>query len=250
MAEEKVNNQDVVSKRALLRERLSKKYPGEDFSDDEAVASRISADYDDYEGMQERERTLNEMFKNDPRSATFLNEWREGGNPVVALVRTYGDTFRDALEDEAMQEELAKANQEWLDRVAKEGQLEEEYNKNLQASLELIDRMGLPEQEVDDVVGQLVQIANDVIMGKFTEAAINLVRKGVKHDEDVAVAGHEGEVRGRNANIKEKLLKGRQGDGMARLGSASAAAPQPKQARRMRGDDIWNAPEVRSGRKS
>lgn len=39
----------------------------------------------------------------------------------------------------------------------------------------------------------------------------------INHDDDVATAAREGEVRGRNTRIEERLRRGQRGDGTASL---------------------------------
>ncbi|MBQ3918171.1 MAG: hypothetical protein II695_00720, partial [Oscillospiraceae bacterium] len=99
-----------------MTERLQSRYPEMDFSDDEAVFGRIYDDYDDYDkniaGYQEREKAFEDMFAADPRSASFLQSWRDGGDPTIELVRQFGTDIKDAIDDPVRQEEMAAANKE------------------------------------------------------------------------------------------------------------------------------------------
>jgi hypothetical protein len=131
-------------------------------------------------------------------------------------------------------EEIAAANKEYVDRVAKEQELEDEYQKNLQESLAYLDTFqkesGLSDDEVDDVMAFLVNIVKDGIMGKFTPESIDMAKKAINHDVDVEEANMEGEVRGKNARIEEKLRKNNRGDGTASLdgkNSGGTARPMP-----------------------
>ena len=223
----KADNQEVKTKRQLLNERLQGRYPDIDVNDDEAVFGRISDDYDQYDndiaGYQEREKAFADMFDKDPRSADFLMNWREGGDPVVALVRNFGTEITDAVNDPERQEELAEANKEFVERVAKSKELEAEYQKNLAESLETIAAMqeekGLTDEEVDNAMELLAGIYRDALVGKFTRDSIEKALMAIKHDADVAAAAHEAEVRGKNATVEEKLRKpARKGDGMPALG--------------------------------
>ena len=89
-----VKNQQVTSKREAFNERLRSRYPDKSFEDEEALFGQISDDYDEYDkniaGYQEREKAFVDMFNKDPRSAAFLQDWRNGEDPEVALIRRHG----------------------------------------------------------------------------------------------------------------------------------------------------------------
>lgn len=223
---EDVVNQDNRSKRELLQERLAKKYPDKDFSDDDSFFGQISDDYDasdeELNGYKEREGKFADLLTSDPRSASFLVDWKNGKNPLVALIERFGEEdFREALDDPALREQLSEANQKFVERVAKEKDLEEEYNANLAETLAYLDKLqeeeGLSDEEIAETVQFLANIVKDGIVGKFTPESIEMARKALHHDENVAVASEEGEVRGRNAKIEEKLRKKGAGDGLPHL---------------------------------
>lgn len=222
----KVDNQEVKSKRQSMTERLQSRYPDMDFSDDEAVFGRISDDYDEYDknisGYQEREKAFEDMFNADPRSASFLMSWRDGGDPVVELVRQFGTDVKDAVDDPERQEQMAEANKEFVQRVAKEKELTDIYQQNIAESLATIDKMkeenGLSDEQLDAAMIFLIGIITDGVMGKFTPETIDMAMKAINHDQDVALAEQEAEVRGKNAAVEAKLRKGKQGDGMPSLG--------------------------------
>ena len=244
-------NQKVKTKRDLLKERISKKYPDQDFSDDENFAGRINDDYDDYDKnigeYKNREKSLSDMFNADPRSATFLTDWRNGQDPVISLIRTFGDDLKSALEDPDKQEELASANKEYVERVSKEKDLDEEYQRNLQESLNALDEVqqknGISDDKVDDAISWLVNISRDIMMGKFTPDALDMAMKAINYDKDVTAAQHEGEVEGKNKKIEMQLRKGGKGDGTAasmggRGGDAGRNIPVPPPERNA--GTIWD----------
>ena len=70
---EEVVNQDNRSKRELLQERLAKKYPDKDFSDDDSFFGQISDDYDasdeELNGYKEREGKFADLLTSDPYRA-------------------------------------------------------------------------------------------------------------------------------------------------------------------------------------
>lgn len=233
-------NKDVKkSRRQSLAERMKGRYPEKDFTDDEALYGQINDDYDDFDRQiseyQGREKALNDMFSSDPRSATFLTEWRNGEDPVVALVRQFGTDIKDAIDDPEKLEDIAKANKEFVERVAKEKELEETYKSNLSASMSALDALqqerGLTDEQTDGIVDFLVRIVGDGIQGKFSRESYEMALNAINHDLDVATAAEEGEVRGKNAKVEATLRKRAKGDGTVALdGSNGSPAPRVRQS--------------------
>ena len=230
-------NPTVKSNRDKFRERMSKKYPDHNFDDEEALYGQIGDDYDGYEqeinGYKEREKAFSDLFTSDPRSASFLTNWRKGGNPAIELVRMFGDDFVEELKDPDKQEELAKASQEYAERVAKEKDFDEQYQKNIAETLSTIkatrDEKGWSDEQVDEIMEFLVNIMKDGILGKFSRESIEMASKAINHDADVEEAAHEGEVRGRNAKIDEKLRKKSHNDGTANLSGKNGGGGSKRQ---------------------
>lgn len=224
-------NTEVNSNRDRYAERLKAKYPDKEYADDEALFGQINDDYDSYDneisGYRDREKALTDLFASNPRSAAFLTDWRMGEDPIVGLVRKFGDDFKQALEDPEKQEALAAANKEYAERIAKEQEYESQYQQNIAETSATIERMqqeqGLTDDDVDGAMTFLIGIMKDGLLGKFSEESIHMALKAIKHDADVAQADIEGEVRGRNTRIEEKLRKQNRGDGTASLGGRNSA---------------------------
>ncbi|MBD5230811.1 MAG: App1 family protein [Bacteroidales bacterium] len=216
----------VKSRRESQIERLRKKYPEKKFEDDEEIYGQIYDDYDEYdkelEGYRGREKQLSDMFAADPRSAQFLTDMHRGEDPVLGLVRNFGVEIKDVLDDPEMQDKIAEANKEFVERTAKSKKLDEEYETNMDATLETLrkfqEERGMSDEDVDKIVDFLLTIVRDGVMGKFSVETLDLACKAMNYDMDVAAAGEEGEVAGRNAKISEKLRRGAKGDGTAPLG--------------------------------
>ena len=219
-------NNPVRSRRDQHLERLRTKYPDRKFEDDEEIFGQISDDYDAFEAengaMKEREKSLSNMFRENPQAAFILNDMREGKDPVTSLVRRLGMEIRDVIDDPAMQDKIEAANKEYIDRVAKSKKLDEEYERNMDTTLnktlpEYQEAHGLSDAEVDAIGAAWVQIIREGIMGILSPETITLIANALNHDADVANAQEEGEVAGRNAKIVEKMRNSRKGDGITNL---------------------------------
>lgn len=233
-------NSNTKSRRDQHLERLRKKYPEKKFEDDEEIYGQISDDYDNYEKELEdyrgREKTLSDMFAADPRSAQFLTDMHNGNDPVLGLVRNFGVEIKDVLDDPEMQDKIAEANKDFVERVANSKKLDEEYEQNMDASLETLRQFqqerGMSDEQIDSVVDFVLGIVRDGVMGKFSAETLDMACKALNYDEAVASAEEEGKVAGRNDKITEKLRKSQKGDGTAPLGGkngqGSAAPRKPK----------------------
>jgi len=220
-----IETKPVSANRQKAYERMAKKYPDKNFDDEDVFFGAINDDYDgvvaENNGYKEREKAFSDMFSSDPRSAAFLTNWRKGEDPAVQLVRQFGTEIKDAIDDPDRQEQIAAANKEYVERIAKEKELDDVYQKNLEASLKYLDEFqqknGLSDEEIDQTMEFLVGIVKDGILGKFSPESIDMARKAITHDADVTTASQEGEVRGKNTKVEEKLRKQEKGDGTKQL---------------------------------
>ena len=226
----------VKNNKERYTERLKKKYPDRNFDDDEVLFEQVNADYDSYdkelEDYRANEKALADMFMSDPKSAAFFTRWSKGSDPVEVLVELYGDDFRDALDDPEKLKGIMEANKKFAEKVAKEKEYEDAYNKNIEETKKNIDivqsREGLSDDDIDNAMEFLIGVMTDGILGKFSVETISMAIKAIKHDDDVALADREGEVRGRNEKIIEKIKRSEQGDGITNLSGAGAPVPMEK----------------------
>lgn len=232
MADNQTPIETPKSKRALFDERMKQRYPERDYYDDEALFGQINDDYDSYEkelgDYKERERRLNEMLSTDPRSAQFITDMARGADPWIAVIERLGiDGVTDLMNDPDKQEAYAEANKKYVERLAKEKSLEEEYEKNFSESMSLLEQIQqerhLGDETIDAAMDLVNRMAKDAILGKFTAETIDMALNAVTHDADVENARSEGMVAGRNAKIDAKLRKQQGGDGTPNLAGSNNA---------------------------
>ena len=229
-------NNQVKSRRDQQLERLRKKYPDKKFEDDEEIYGQISDDYDQYEheldDYRGREKALGDMFSADPRSSQFLADMHNVQDPVLGLVKNFGIEIKDVLDNPEMQDKIAEANREYVERVARSKQLDEEYEKNMDASLATLrqfqEERGMSDEQIDAVADAMLTVVKDGVMGKFSRETLEMFVNAINHDSDVANASEEGRVAGRNAKIVEGLRKQNKGDGTSPLHGKNGGAPKNK----------------------
>lgn len=240
---ENVANQPIKTKEDIALERMKAKYPDKDFSDKSLFHSQIVEDFvdggDRIAKYEEDERALSDMILADPRAAQILVDMRNGKDVATSLVRMFGNEIKDAIDDPERLDEMAEAQKDYMDRVAKEKEYEDIYKGNLEQTLNDIEavqqEMGLSDEQVDAAMAHLQKIVSDGVMGKFSPESIKMALKAISHDEDVALAAHEGEVKGRNTKIEEKLRKEKKGDGMPTINSKNNNVAQAR-----RGSSIFD----------
>lgn len=235
MAEEK----QVKTRRDQFGERLKKKYPDREYADDEALFGQINDDYDEYDkqlsGYKERESKLTDMFTHDPRSAQFITDMAQGKDPWASLISRIGiDGVKEMLDDPDKMDEFAASNKEYVDRMAKQKGLEEEWEKNMKVTLSMLEQkqqeLGLSDEQIDAVADWVKDITNDAVLGIIRPETVDMALKAINHDADVATASEEGEIRGKNAKAEAKLRKPTRGDGTPTLAGANNS-PAPSRRR-------------------
>lgn len=225
------------SARSRMMERMKTRHPDTEFADDdddalyEAMNADMDADAEELSGLKEREQKLVDMFENDPRTATFLASWMKGENPYVAMARIFGSDMFDFAGDPDFADKMAEANKEYLDRLAKSKNLEEEHKKNWSASMDMLDKLedeGIPAEDLTYAIQKLGEIADNGSEGRFSEEDVRMVIAAKNRDKDIEEARHEAEVKGRNAKIKEMKRSANSGDGVTALGGGTQSAMSNK----------------------
>ena len=220
-------NTEVKSNRDRYMERLKTKYPDKEFADDEALFGQTNDDYDSYDnelsGYRERKKLSRTYLQATRAVPLFLPTGERAKTLSSVWCVNSGMISRPHLKTPKSREALAAANKEFAERIAQEKEYEGEYQKNLNETLTTLETMqqdeGLSDEDIDSAMDFLVGIVRDGIMGKFTRESVAMALKAIRHDSDVEQADREGEVRGRNTKIEEKLRKGSKNDGTANLGS-------------------------------
>lgn len=239
------------SKRQEYISRLAKRYPdkhyGDDSSDDDiygAASEAYDADQQELAVHRRDSRSIKEMFERDPRNARFFLAMRDGADPDVELMKLYGPEIRDILdniEDPEMQQKLAQAQQEFLERAAQSRKLQDEYEANLPLSLEALDKAqeeyGISDEERDRAMALLLKIQTDALRGIFAPESMLMALKALNYEQDMAQADAVGEIRGRNAKIDAKLRRQGAGDGLPVIGGSNTAG-EPAES-----DDIFDIAE-------
>lgn len=231
------DNKQVKSRRDQIGERLKKKYPDREYADDEALFGQINDDYDEYDkelsDYREKESQLSEIFNRDPRSAQFITDVAQGKDPWTTLINRIGiDGVKEMLDDPEKMDAFAASNKEYVERIAKEKGLEDEWQKNMKATLAMLEQkqqeLGLTDEQIDQAADWIRDVTNDAVIGIIRPETIDMALKAINHDADIAAAGEEGEIRGKNTKVEAQLRKPKRSDGTPTLAGANNAPAPPR----------------------
>lgn len=212
-------------------EEFKKSHPEWDGTDpaefQKLAAAEITRLRAEAEAARQREQAIAAMLEADPRAGAFLRNWSEGNDPAVELMRQFGPELREALDNPELQQRLAEANSEYLERLERERGLDSEFSSNIAESLAMVDRLGA-DRSLDDALLErawewLRKVTDDGIHGVVSEEAMLMAIKAVSHDADVAEARRAGEISGRNEAIDAHLRQCAAGDGTIASASAGGA---------------------------
>lgn len=187
------------------------------------------------------------MFMENPEAAYLFNDILDGKEQLgVSLMRHFGQTFRDAVDDPTDEnvKAFADAMDEHAAKIKENDKLQDEFEANADESAAVIEQWqkekGLTPEQVEatrDFINE--QFAN-LIVGKISPAMLEMAYKGLNYDKDVAAAEENGAAQGRNEKIKEQLRKGK-GDGMPMIqgGAKPKGLPQGTLLQQSGRKDPW-----------
>lgn len=214
------DNQDVKSKKDLLLERLRGQHPDLNTDDEDALYGTINDNFDNFEQYktereaadskrQEVDKNLSDRFNSDKQFGKFfLGAMQKDSNPVLEFLKVYGMEIKDYLDDPEKAEEIGKMQQENLERIAKGEELEENYSRNLEQSLDLIEKYQqeneMTDEQAENIIAELTKDAENVIMGIFTPQMIEDKMKSLNYSADIETAQREAFVEGKNQKIDEQ----------------------------------------------
>jgi hypothetical protein len=212
---ENTENKEVTSRKQKVLDRLKATRPELNPDNEEELFGAIDDDFDDFDDyrtkMEEGNQKVLDWLDKDEKNAAMLVSMMNGGNLVEELVKEYGDDLSAALEDPDNAEKLAQASKAYHEKVLQSKQFDEEAAKNMEDTFKALDEAqaaaGVDEETTNKAFELYCNIINDAIVNKVSADTWGLFIKAVTHDQDVEEAGVKGELKGRNAKIKDLQSK-------------------------------------------
>lgn len=184
----------------------------------------------DYKGRYEKQNEVNSALagriSEDPRLGALIAgimETDKNGkrrNPAYVIAKLYG---KDFLEDEESMGALEEGYAEYLEGAKKTKAESEKAQENFLESMKRVDAYaesnGLAEEKVEELRYALVQAADEMLAGNFSDVFIETIAKGLSHDADVQEAADTGYVEGKNEKVSMKF--GKQEGDMPSMGTTT-----------------------------
>lgn len=228
---------DVLkSKKDTFRERFASRYPSLNMDDEEEYYGRMGQLLDEFEGYEGNSRKMRESMSKSPVFAELMVAARDQDDfdPIVWMVQNKGLDLQALANDPEYSGKLADAHNSYLEKLAKQDEIEKQMAENMPASVEAVRakaaEMGLSEQQAEEVIGNLYKIMDDLIVGKIDPAYFEMVAKGMNYNSAVETAREEGVATGLNTKVEDKLrdMSGQRERPSGRQASVSERRPVPK----------------------
>lgn len=226
--------------RAAFSKRFSKRHSDIDFEDKEARYAAMNDDADALGQYEESGAALSKMLDNNKwLAAMVLDSTRKGMHPFEWMA-SQGIDIKAALDDEELGKKVADQITEYQEKVAEQEKHGEELMKNLQKSREALDKLGLSEDEANELYGKVWGVIGDAEEGNISSDTWKLFKNAYNYDTDVSSAREEGAMQGRNEKIQNKVRTS-SSEGIPpslSSGGTGNAPAKPKQRRSSFFDDI------------
>ena len=185
---------------------------------------------DEYKSKYDRQNEVNSALagriSEDPRLGALIAgimETDDKGNrknPAYVIAKLYG---KDFLEDEDAMQAMEEGYAEYLEGAKNTQAESKKAQENFLESMKRVDAYananGLADEAAEELRHALVNAADEILLGTFSDAFIATVAKGLSHDADVQEAADTGYVEGKNEKVAMKFGKG-EGD-MPSMGTAT-----------------------------
>lgn len=200
------------SKKDTFRERFQGRYPDVNVDNEDDYYGAANQMLDDYELFENNSRNMRDRMMKSPVFAEMIVAAgkQDDFDPVVWMVENKGLDLQALQDDPDYSKKLADAHNTYIEKRAKQDEIEKQMAENMPASIEAVRskaaEMGLTDEQAEKVIGQMYQVMDDLIVGKIDPAMFELMAKGMNFDTAVQDAKAEGIAEGLGTKIDDKLV--------------------------------------------
>lgn len=199
------------TKREAFRRRMAEREPDLNLDDEDAYYGYMDDMVTEYDEYRTSSDAMRKNMDHSPALAEMFVAAREeeSFDPVLWMVRNKGLDLDALRDDPDYAEKVAEAHNEWLAKRAKADEINEQAAANMPKSIENIQakaaEMGLTDEQVDEIVGEIYQMGNDLTLGIIPVNIFEMLAKGKTRDADVEMAREVGIAEGLNTKVNDKL---------------------------------------------
>lgn len=200
-----------MSNKERFRQRYAKRNPDLNMDDEEAYYGSINQLMDEYEGYEGNSKRMRESLSKSPAFAELMVAARnqDDFDPVVWMVQNKGLDLKALADDPDYSKRLADAHNAYLEKLAKQDEIERQMTENMPASVESVrakaSEMGLSDEQAEEVIGRMYQVMDDLILGRLDPLIFEMIAKGMNYNQDVEAAREEGVAEGISKKVTDKL---------------------------------------------
>lgn len=196
---------DERPNRTAFSKRFSKRHSDVDFEDKEARYAAMNDDADALGRYEESGQALSKMLDNNKwLAAMVLDSTKKGMHPFEWMA-SQGIDIKAALEDEELGKKVADQITEYQEKIAEQEKHGEQLMKNLQKSREALDKLGLSDDEANDLYGKVWGVIADAEEGNISSDTWKLFQNAYNYDSDISSARDEAAMQARNEKIQNKV---------------------------------------------
>lgn len=199
------------TKREAFRRRMAEREPNLNLDDEDAYYGYMDDMVTEYDEYRTSSDAMRKNMDHSPALAEMFVAAREeeSFDPVLWMVRNKGLDLDALRDDPDYAEKVTEAHNEWLAKRAKADEINEQASVNMPKSIEAIQakaaEMGLTDEQVDEIVGEIYQMGNDLTLGIIPVNIFEMLAKGKTHDADVEEAREVGIAQGLETKVNDKL---------------------------------------------
>lgn len=234
---------NIEESKPKFKDRISKLYPDASVETDDDLENLYNRYADDKEneldGINGNLQVIEDLMSADEDLRVVLTDMIVNKRPFRASIAKYlSPEDLTPLPTDEDYDSVRQAYNERLERGKSQASRMEEVNKNEEQTYKTFEDFVAQRQLSDEQASKLNDTIGDVfenlLMKKITPEMLDMFSKAINYDDDVAKAGNEGEIRGRNASIEAKRIESRtpKGDGIPNI-VGGAAEPEKKDGDRV-----------------
>lgn len=224
---------DERPNRTAFSKRFAKRHSDVDFEDKEARYAAMNDDADALGKYEESGAALSKMLDNNKwLAAMVLDSTRKGMHPFEWMA-SQGIDIKAALEDEELGKKVAEQITAYQEKVAEQEKHSEELMNNLQKSREALDKLGLSDEEANDLYAKVWGVIGDAEDGNISTDTWKLFMNAYNYDSDISSAREEAAMKARNEKIQNNI-RSSASEGIPPSLSTSGAGNAPAAPKRKR----------------
>lgn len=226
--------------RTAYSKRFSKRHSDIDFEDKEARYAAMNDDADALDKYEESGQALSKMLdSNKWLAAMVLDSTRKGMHPLEWMA-SQGIDIKAALEDEELSKKVAEQITKFQEKVAEQETHSKQLDDNLRKSYEALQKLGLSDDEANDLYGKVWGVIQDAEEGNISAETWNLFKNAYNYDSDISSAREEAAMQARNEKIQNKVRSSSTEDIPPSLSSSGAGNEPAKKKVKKRASSFFD----------